>query len=69
MCVEDNFMAIFQGDAQQLLDRARTEQDLRRKCQLLEDALGMTLEELRMVLVSLGRENFSARGLKEVKEE
>lgn len=61
-------MAHWMGDGEKLLDRAIQEKDLTRKVALLEDALILHLRETRQVLSSLGIENFSELGLKEIRE-
>lgn len=61
-------MAHWMGDGEKLLDRAIQEKDLNRKVALLEDALILHLRETRKVLSSLGVENFSELGLREIRE-
>lgn len=61
-------MAHWMGDGEKLLDRAIQEQDLTRKVALMEDALILHFRETRQVLSNLGIENFSALGLREIRE-
>ncbi len=61
-------MAHWMGDGEKALDQAIREKDLKRKVELLEDALILHFRELNQVLSNLGIENFSALGLREIRE-
>ena len=62
-------MATFRGDALTALERAGAAENLPEKVRALEDAVTALIEELTMVLATLGPENFSDLGRKQMKEE
>ena len=62
-------MAHFRGDGGRKLEEAIREKDLRRKVELMEDALVLHFAELEQVFEHLGPENFDAYGLKKLGEE
>ena len=62
-------MATFRGDARDALERARVATSLPEKVEALEEATAELLEELSVVLRTLGPENFSELGQKAMKEE
>lgn len=62
-------MAHWRGDGERLLGDAVREKNLARKVELLIEANLLLYRELAYVFAALGLENFSALGLKEMKEE
>ena len=61
-------MATFTGEAMRAVERARTAGSMPQKVAALEDAVAALVEELSAVLTTLGKENFSELGLKELRE-
>lgn len=51
-------MAVFRGDAERALERARMARTMPEKVEALEDAVAELLRELGHVLGHLGSENF-----------
>ena len=62
-------MATWRGDGEKLLDQAIREPDLRKKVELLEAGLVLHFRELNQVFSTLGVENFSELGLREIRGE
>lgn len=60
-------MAHYRGDGERILEEAIREQDPGRKLDLIINALLLHFRELEHVLRSLGTENFSELGLREIR--
>ncbi len=62
-------MATFTGDALKAVERARMAGSLLERVMALEDAVALLVQELQMVLTTLGPENFSEMALQRIREE
>lgn len=62
-------MSHWRGDGERLLGEAIRETNLNRKVELLIDANLLMHRELEHVMQNLGPENFSVRGLEEMRKE
>lgn len=60
-------MAHYRGDGERILEEAIREKEPGRKLDLIINALLLHFRELEHVLRSLGTENFSELGLKEIR--
>ena len=59
-------MAFFRGDGMRCIEQGIREKDLARKVGLIEDGLVLHFRELEQVFNTLGLENFSELGLREL---